>query len=98
MANLTEPYGKPCQPDTFVTVTVFGKSIPFVRHAANALLRAAIDAYEVDYDVYRIESYNCRKTTSGTSWSAHAWAAAVDINPEHNPYSSRGVLKTDMPR
>jgi D-alanyl-D-alanine carboxypeptidase len=35
---------------------------------------------------------------SGTSWSAHAWAAAVDTNPEQNPFSSAGVLKTNMPR
>lgn len=98
MANLTAAYGKPCQTDTFVTVRVFGFKIPFVKHAANALLRAAIDAYDVGYRVHRIESYNCRKTVSGSSWSAHAWAAAVDINPEQNPFSSQGTLKTNMPR
>ena len=98
MANLTAAYGKPCQTGTFVTVRVFGFKIRFVKHAANALLRAAIDAYDVDYKVHRIESYNCRKTVSGTSWSAHAWAAAVDINPEQNPFSSQGILKTNMPR
>jgi len=77
-------------------VTVFGRTIPFDRRAANQLLRAAMKAYEVPYDVYRIESYNCRQTTSGKSWSAHAWAVAVDINPEKNPFTS-GALKTDMP-
>jgi D-alanyl-D-alanine carboxypeptidase/Putative peptidoglycan binding domain len=98
MADLTAVYGKPCQTSTFVTVHVFGFKIPIVKHAANALLRAAIDAYDTGYKVHRIESYNCRKTVSGTSWSAHAWAAAVDINPEQNPFSSAGVLKTNMPR
>ncbi len=98
MADLTAAYGKPCQTDTFVTVRIFGHEIPFVRSAANALLRAAMDAYDVDYNVYRIESYNCRKTVSGTSWSAHAWAAAVDVNPDDNPFSSKGILKTNMPR
>jgi peptidoglycan hydrolase-like protein with peptidoglycan-binding domain len=98
MADLTGAYGKPCHPETFVTVRVFGYKIPIIKYAANALLRAAMDAYETGYKVRRIESYNCRKTVSGTSWSAHAWAAAVDINPEQNPFSSAGVLKTNMPR
>ena len=98
MANLTAAYGKPCQTDTFINVRVFGFTIKYVRSGANALLRAAIDAYDVNYKVYRIESYNCRKTVSGTSWSAHAWAAAVDINPEQNPFSSQGTLKTNMPK
>lgn len=97
MADLTRAYGPSCRPDTFVTVTVFGHRIPFVRKGANALLRAAMAAYDVDYAVTRIETYNCRPTTSGGSKSAHSWAAAVDINPEKNPFSSKGVLITDMP-
>lgn len=97
MANLTNVYGKPCRTDARITVRIFGFSIPFIRVGANAILRAAIDAYDVDYKVRRIESFNCRKTVSGTSWSAHAWAAAVDINPEQNPFSSKGILKTNMP-
>jgi D-alanyl-D-alanine carboxypeptidase/Putative peptidoglycan binding domain len=97
MADLTRAYGAPCRPETFVTVTVFGHRIPIVRGAANALLRAAMAAYDVDYAVTRIESYNCRPTTSGGSKSAHSWAAAVDVNPETNPFSSKAVLITDMP-
>jgi D-alanyl-D-alanine carboxypeptidase/Putative peptidoglycan binding domain len=81
-----------------VTVRVFGASIQFARLGANRLLRAAIRAYDVDYGVYRIESYNCRKVTGGTSRSAHSWPVAVDINPNTNPYSSKGTLITDMPR
>ena len=97
MASGLEPhYGNPCQRGVHVPVTVFGKTIPFDRRAANQLLRAAMKAYELPYDVYRIESFNCRKTTSGKSWSAHAWAVAVDINPEKNPFT-HGPLKTDMP-
>ncbi len=95
-SGLEQFYGKHCQRTLQVPVTVFGKTIPFDRRAANQLLRAAMKAYEVPYDVYRIESYNCRATTSGKSWSAHAWAVAVDINPDKNPFTS-GALKTDMP-
>jgi peptidoglycan hydrolase-like protein with peptidoglycan-binding domain len=97
MADLTAAYGQPCRSSAFVTVRVFGREIPFVRAGANALLRAAMAAYDVDYAVRRIESYNCRTTVSGGSRSAHSWAAAVDINPETNPFSSKGKLITDMP-
>lgn len=41
-------------------------------------------------------AYNCRKTTSGGSWSKHAYGCAIDINWKTNPYGS--VLVTDMPR
>ncbi|MFL6137291.1 MAG: M15 family metallopeptidase [Frankiaceae bacterium] len=97
MADLTAAYGQPCQPSTFIQVQVFGKTIPFVRSGANALLRAVMAAYDVDYAVTRIESYNCRTTISGGSRSAHSWAAAVDVNPERNPFSSKAKLVTDMP-
>ena len=98
MASGLEPFfGTHCQRSLHVPVTVFGKTIPFDRRAANQLLRAAMKAYDVPFDVYRIESYNCRQTTGGGSWSAHAWAVAVDVNPEKNPFT-RGAVVTDMPR
>jgi hypothetical protein len=97
MADLSRAYGPSCRPDGFVTVRVFGHEIPFIRKGANALLRAAMAAYDVDYAVTRIESYNCRPTTSGGSKSAHSWAAAVDVNPAKNPFSAKAVLITDMP-
>jgi len=98
MASGLEPfYGPACRRTNHVPVTVFGKTIPFEKRAANQLLRAAMKAYAVDYDVTRIESYNCRMTTSGTSQSAHSWAVAVDINPEQNPFTRGGVI-TNMPR
>ena len=97
LAHLASFFGTHCKTGSFVPVVVFGKTISFERRGANQLLRAAMRAYAVPYDVHRIESYNCRMTTSGQSWSAHAWAAAVDINPEQNPFTS-GKLKTDMPK
>jgi peptidoglycan hydrolase-like protein with peptidoglycan-binding domain len=98
MASGLEPfYGPSCRRTSHVPVTVFGKTIPFDKRAANQLLRAAMKAYSVDYGVTRIESYNCRRTTSGTSMSAHSWAVAVDINPEQNPFT-RGAVITDMPK
>lgn len=54
-----------------------------------------------DTESFALEDFiltgNCRKTTGGTSWSAHSWPAAIDIDPERNPYSSSGRLITDMP-
>lgn len=91
-------FGPRCQRRYHVPITVFGKTIPFDRRGANQLLRAAMKAYEVDYRVYDIQSFNCRKTTSGKSWSIHSWAIAVDINPATNPYTTRGRVITDMPR
>ena len=96
-SGLDKFYGKQCQRSFHVPVTVFGTTLAFDRRAANQLLRAAMKAYDVDYRVYRIESFNCRRTTSGSSWSAHAWAVAVDINPEKNPFT-KGRVITDMPR
>lgn len=98
MPGLEDVYGPPCRTQEFVTVEVYGKRIPFIRGGANQLLRACISAYGVPYDVYRIESYNCRNVTGGTSKSAHSWAAAVDVNPEKNPFTSDGRLITDMPK
>ncbi len=96
MPDLQGLYGEHCKIDT-VPVTVFGHRFVFLRVGANALLRAAMDAYDTGYDVYRIGAYNCRSVTNGTSWSAHSWAAAVDINPDKNPYSSKNRLITNMP-
>jgi peptidoglycan hydrolase-like protein with peptidoglycan-binding domain len=98
MADLHTVYGDPCRQETFVRVRIFGHEIPFVRAGANALLRAAMDAYDVGYGVHRIESYNCRPTTGGSSRSAHSWAAAVDVNADQNPFSRKAILITDMPR
>lgn len=36
-------------------------------------------------------AYACRPTTGATSWSAHAYGLAVDVNPFQNPYQ-RGDL------
>jgi hypothetical protein len=32
--------------------------------------------------------YNCRRVAGTDSWSAHAYGAAIDINPVQNPYVS----------
>jgi hypothetical protein len=39
----------------------------------------------------------CRATTAGTSYSAHAYGLAIDVNPFQNPYV-RGASSPDTPR
>ena len=36
--------------------------------------------------------YNCRRVAGRQSWSAHAYGAAIDINPLENPDLSRGLV------
>ena len=49
-----------------------------------------VDRYGGDDDrsmaANNTSAYNCRRTTSGTSWSEHAYGTALDINPVQNPY------------
>jgi poly-gamma-glutamate synthesis protein (capsule biosynthesis protein) len=37
-------------------------------------------------------SYNCRRVAASTSWSDHAYGAAVDLNPVENPYLLGGTV------
>jgi hypothetical protein len=59
VADLGSIYGQHCQVEQ-VEVSAFGHRFPFVKAGANALLRAAIDAYDAGYGVYSIWAYNCR--------------------------------------
>ena len=40
-------------------------------------------------------AYNCRKIAGSTAWSNHAWALAIDINWNSNPYTTG--TKHDIP-
>lgn len=40
-------------------------------------------------------AYNCRKIAGTNTWSNHAWALAIDVNWQSNPYTSAWV--TDIP-
>jgi len=35
--------------------------------------------------------YNCRRIADQSSWSAHAYGAAIDVNPVRNPWLTHGV-------
>ena len=36
--------------------------------------------------------YNCRRVAGRDAWSAHAYGAAIDINPVQNPYLTRSSI------
>jgi len=38
-------------------------------------------------------AYNCRRTTSGTGFSEHAYGRAIDLNPIQNPYVREGTVE-----
>jgi hypothetical protein len=38
----------------------------------------------------------CRATTGGTSWSAHAYGLAIDVNPFINPYEKGDVVLPEL--
>lgn len=37
-------------------------------------------------------AFNCRRVEGSTSWSAHAYGLAIDINPLENPYVRHGQV------
>lgn len=37
--------------------------------------------------------YNCRRVAGRSSWSAHAFGTAVDVNPVENPYVTAGAIR-----
>ncbi len=38
----------------------------------------------------------CRATTGGSSWSAHAYGLAIDLNPFDNPYQKGDVVLPEL--
>ncbi|MEA2557534.1 MAG: D-alanyl-D-alanine carboxypeptidase [Actinomycetota bacterium] len=59
---------------------------PYIARNVEYNIRGEIDAEHknnaVDYGVY---GYACREISGSTSWSTHAWGAAVDTNSARNP-------------
>jgi D-alanyl-D-alanine carboxypeptidase len=37
--------------------------------------------------------FNCRRVAGSATWSAHAYGAAIDINPVQNPYLAAGSVQ-----
>ncbi|HSV38727.1 MAG TPA: M15 family metallopeptidase [Nocardioidaceae bacterium] len=41
-------------------------------------------------------AYACRPSTGSTSWSAHAYGIAVDLNPFNNPYTKGDLVLPEL--
>jgi hypothetical protein len=62
----------------------------FPLHSAHALTYYAGDDVASMAD-NNSSAFNGRPITGGSSWSKHAYGAAIDVNPLQNPYLSRGA-------
>jgi poly-gamma-glutamate synthesis protein (capsule biosynthesis protein) len=58
-----------------------------------------VDAYRCDDNrsmaADNTSGYNCRRIADQSSWSAHAYGAAIDVNPVRNPWLTNGVTPPD---
>jgi hypothetical protein len=92
-----------CDNSRMEQVTAFGKTFKIYEGLVSSIeavnqqwLAAGGNNF---YEVKSIGGYNCRKVKGTSTWSAHAFGVAVDINPTKNPFSppSQNQLTTDMP-
>lgn len=67
-----------------------------------AVLRSILDTYGMDWirrhglDLYG-GCYNFRKMRGGSSWSAHAWGIAIDLDPARNGLRTPWPGEATMP-
>lgn len=90
-------YWSPRCTGPWASVNLHGSGKVVVRAAivpAVKALNQVLVAYDYRTRAADTGAYNCRLTTSGTSWSIHAYGCAVDINWQSNPYSR--YLISDM--
>jgi peptidoglycan hydrolase-like protein with peptidoglycan-binding domain len=96
-SHLRQVWSPPCQ-GPLARVTLHGGGVVAVRasvvEAAQAL-SATFKAHGYSATGPDCGAYNCRQITGGRGYSLHAYAIAVDVNWQRNPYGSR--LVTDMP-
>lgn len=81
----------------WATVSLNGYGRVSVRPAiveAVKALNQVLRAYRYSTRAADTGAYNCRRVTGGSSYSLHAYAIALDINWQTNPYSR--TLRTDM--
>jgi hypothetical protein len=56
-----------------------------------------VDAYGGDDDrsmaADNTSGFNCRRVPGSSSWSAHAYGLAIDVNPVENPFIQQGKVQ-----
>lgn len=90
-------WGTPCtQSRTTITlsngvrITVASRIARLATLVLNEIIRRGYAIRQVDTG-----AYNCRYISGTTVWSNHAWALAIDVNWQTNPYTTKTV--TDKP-
>lgn len=109
-AALVKFYGEPGNESNLVHLPVSGLGVRYqgapVRHirchrlVAESLLAALADisaGHDADVLRYYAGCFNARKMRGGTSWSLHAWGAAIDLWPESNANNAHWPTKAHMP-
>ena len=87
---VTLPYKMKLAWDTDQTVTKMSLNRKCAE-SAEKVFAAALDHYGLS-EIQRLRldlfggSLNVRKMRGGSNWSVHSWAAAIDIDPEHNQF------------
>ena len=78
-------------------VSVFGNlyAARFPLEEMRLVTQADLDAPPTG-DGNNTAGYACRPTTGATSWSAHAYGLAIDLNPFNNPYRSGDLVLPEL--
>lgn len=89
---VTSGWGNPGDASNMVQVTVEGLTFTVNKIAASRFTGFVTDLVEVlGYKPTVIGGYNPRKIAGSSSWSNHAYGAAIDIDPDKNPRYSSGA-------
>lgn len=90
-------WGQPCTaPRATVQLSAARVTVDARIAELTGLLMRACEARGYLFRAVDTGAYNCRKISGTTTWSNHAWAIAVDVNWQSNPYTSKAGA-TDIP-
>jgi hypothetical protein len=92
------------------TMKLYGAENPITavtvhEKCADSLRRVLVDLYDryyLDADIMKAASaffgiYNNRNKRGGTTKSVHAWAAAIDLDADHNAFKQSWPVQATMP-
>lgn len=90
-------WGAPCTaPRATVRLTEASVTVDARLAELVGLIMRACEAHGYRFRRADTGAYNCRKIAGTSTWSNHAWAIAIDVNWQSNPYTTR-VGATDIP-